>query len=214
VSAVSGARLCGCCNYKDLRRARADLDRVWTGATAYQRIKARYDDAEETAISEAVAELDRLTGGDCREYLRLLTQLTATRPPRVAAEAKRRVRCVADTAPARCDAAALAATGKEQVSTGQLAAALTSYEAAFACKPELHYLRKACVIACDLRDPRRAKAIWKRLSPEDQTGCPRRVHPQRHHRGQAQRPLRHCPLDAPGVAGGLSREKGQEGVGE
>jgi hypothetical protein len=156
---------------KDLQRARTELDRIWTGATAYQRIKARYDAAEDAAIADAAADLERVSSGDCQQYLRLLTQLTATRPPRVAAEAERRVKCVAaptpTPAPTNCNAAALAATGKEQVVAGQLAAALVSYEAAYACKPDLRYLRKACVIACDMRDPKRAKAIWKRLSDDE-----------------------------------------------
>jgi hypothetical protein len=153
---------------KDLKRARTELDHVWTGATGYQRIKTKYDAAEDAVIAEVAAELERVKSGDCQQYLRLLTQVSATKPPRVAAEAERRVKCVAETSPSKCDAAALAATGKEQVVSGQLAAALASYEAAYACKPDMRYLRKACVIACDLRDPRRAKVIWKRLPPEEQ----------------------------------------------
>jgi hypothetical protein len=151
---------------KSLKRARAELDQVWTESSGYQRAKAKYDAAEEAAIAALVAELKRVGRGDCKEYLRILAQERESQPQRVAAEAQRQVECQVAGPPSGCDDTALAAKGKGQVAAGQFAAALATYEAAYACKPERRYLRSAFVITCILKDVPKARSMWARL-PED-----------------------------------------------
>jgi len=155
---------------KNLKRARAELDQVWTGSSAYPRVKARYDAAEEAALTDLVASLKRAKKSDCKEYNRVLAQEGAAQPPRVSTEAQRQVPCVAEESPPGCDLPALDAKGKEQFLAGQLVAAIATYEAAFACKPDPRFLRRAFVAACNLkvRDLKKVKAIWRRLSPDAQ----------------------------------------------
>ena len=64
---------------------------------------------------------------------------------------------------AGCDSAALAEKGKERYESGLLAAALASYEAAWACKPAPVFAEKAFVIACNLPNAGKAKLFWKRM---------------------------------------------------
>jgi hypothetical protein len=65
-----------------------------------------------------------------------------------------------------CDADAFVARGGQQFAAGQLAEALASYEAAYACRREPAQLQKVFVVACNLRDLAKVKSYWKRLSPQ------------------------------------------------
>jgi hypothetical protein len=148
---------------KSLKRAKAELDQVWAESSGYQRIKEKYDAAEAAAIATLVAGLKRVNRGDCKEYLRVLAQEGESQPSRISAEAQRQVECVAESSPSGCDDTALAGEGNAQVAAGQFAAALARYEAAYACKPELRYLRRVLVLACDLKDLKKARSIWRRI---------------------------------------------------
>jgi serine/threonine protein kinase len=150
---------------KNLKQARAALDAIPSAVTSYAKLRAKYDQAEAAAIHEVAARLERAKDGDCKEYNQLLQQERATKPPRVAAEAARQVKCTASAGPLSCDAQALADKAKDQYALGQLAAALAGYEAAWSCKPDPQYAEKAFVIACNLPSAGKAKLFWKRLSP-------------------------------------------------
>jgi hypothetical protein len=70
----------------------------------------------------------------------------------------------APPAPA-CDAAGLAEKGRDQYAIGQLAAALQSFEQAYACKADAAIAEKAFVVACNMVSAPKARLFWKRLSP-------------------------------------------------
>ncbi len=148
---------------KHLKQARAELDQVWAESIDYSSLKRAYDSAESQEIDTLATQLDSVKDASCAAYNQMLATERSTNPPRVIAEASRRVRCVARPA---CDADALVARGGPQFAAGQLAEALASYEAAYACRREPSILQKAFVVVCNLRDLARAKSYWKWLSPQ------------------------------------------------
>jgi serine/threonine protein kinase len=148
---------------KNLKQASSELDQVWAESIDYISLKRAYDSAESQEIDTLATQLDSVKDASCAAYHQLLATERATAPPRVIAEAIRRVRCVARPA---CDANPLVARGGQQFAAGQLAEALASYEAAYACQPEPAQLQKAFVVVCNLRDLAKVKSYWKRLPPQ------------------------------------------------
>ncbi len=149
----------------NLKDARAELDRIPTAATDYARLRQRYDAVEAKAIADVAARLKRaLAGADCKEYDLIVAQERASKPPRVAQEATRQVKCAA-APPAVCDDKALADRGREHFAAGQFAAAMDLFEKAWSCKPDPSHLLKAFAAACNLPLLPKAKLFWKRMSP-------------------------------------------------
>jgi hypothetical protein len=165
---------------KNLKQAKAELDGL-ANVTSYAKLKQAYEKVEDAAVGDLVARLERAKGGDCKEYNQLVEQEKASKPPRVAAEATRQVKCtpagplpsakkasagddLLRPKPPKCDAEALAEKGKEQHALGQYAAALTSFELAWSCKQDPLYAEKAFVIACNLPHAAKAKLFWKRMT--------------------------------------------------
>lgn len=146
----------------NLKRAKAELDQVWTESVDHARLKQAYDDAEAHAIEELSAQLDRAMSPSCEDYSELVAKQRPVTPLRVIAEATRRVPCVA---PPRCNADALSERALAHFSANELAESLALFDAAYACKPSPALLQKAFVIACNLRDAARARSYWKRLPP-------------------------------------------------
>jgi len=68
-------------------------------------------------------------------------------------------------APTTCNSGALAAKGQQLYSVGMFAAALATYELAWACKPDPDYATKAFILACNVPNAAKAKLFWKRISP-------------------------------------------------
>jgi hypothetical protein len=66
-------------------------------------------------------------------------------------------------APDSCDAEALAEKGRDLFATGQLAAALQSFEQAYACKADPFVAEKAFITACNLSSVPKARVHWARL---------------------------------------------------
>jgi eukaryotic-like serine/threonine-protein kinase len=155
---------------RDLKKAAEALRQIPNTALDYRKLKAQYEQAESAAIAAVVQRLKAVTaGGKCREkeYDQILAQERASKPARVAAEAMRLVTCgrTPDPSPIPCDAEALADKGKEQYGNGQLAATLTSYEAAWSCKQDPQYAEKAFITACNLANVSKARVHWKRMTP-------------------------------------------------
>jgi pSer/pThr/pTyr-binding forkhead associated (FHA) protein len=154
---------------KNLKRARAELESL-AGVISHAKLKQRYEQAEDAAVRELVGKLQAAKDADCKQYNQLLSQERAAKPPNVAAEAARQVKCTVQTAttppPAGCNADELAEKGKDQYAQGQLAAALSSYEAAAACKPDVQYTEKSFIIACNIPNVAKAKLYWKRMPPD------------------------------------------------
>lgn len=70
-------------------------------------------------------------------------------------------------APARsCDADALADQGKEHYARGSLAAALASFEQAYACRADPAYAEKAFIAACNLPLVAKAALFYRRMTPQ------------------------------------------------
>jgi len=63
-----------------------------------------------------------------------------------------------------CDADGLAEKGRDQYAAGQLAAALQSFEQAYACKADPTIAQKAFVVACNIPSVPKARLYWKWLS--------------------------------------------------
>lgn len=150
----------------NLKRARAELDQVWTDSVDYANLKRSYDTAETQAIDSLATQLESLKDATCEAYNQLLTKERPARPLRVTAEAARRIPCAPST---KCDADALTNQGRDQFVASRLAEALASYEAAYACRPAPDLLLKAFVVACNLRKTAKARLYWKRLSVESRT---------------------------------------------
>jgi hypothetical protein len=144
---------------RDLRRAEAELRQVWTDSLELPKLRRRYAAAEAQAIADLAAQLDRVKDSDCEEYTALLAKERATKPAHVLEAAAHRTRCT----PPPCLADAYAEKGKQQYAAQQLAAALASYEAAYACRPSADWSAKAFVIACNLSHLPRARLHWRRL---------------------------------------------------
>jgi ABC transport system ATP-binding/permease protein len=155
---------------KNLKKALEEL-RGLTNVTSYAKLKQRYEAVEDAAVRELVEKLKAARDADCRQYNQLLAQEKAAKPPSVAAEAARQVRCTERVAtptppqpPAGCNAEELAEAGAKQYAAGQLAAGLASWEAAWNCKQDPNYAEKAFIIACNLPNQAKAKANWRRMN--------------------------------------------------
>jgi hypothetical protein len=145
---------------RNLKRARAELEQVWTESVEYPALKRKLELAEDQAITDLALDLARVKDSGCEEYKSFLTKQRPLHPARVTAEAARRIPCVPA---AKCDASALAERGRAQFAAGQLAPSLASYEAAYACKSSPNWSEKAFIIACNLQNLPRSKLHWKRL---------------------------------------------------
>jgi serine/threonine protein kinase len=149
-----------------LKRARAELDQVWTESVTYADVKKAYDAAEAQAIGELATALARVKDTSCGEHARVVARARDTSPARVISEAARRSPC---TPPAKCNADELSEKALTQFRANAYAAALALYEAAYTCSPAPALLQKAFIVACNLRNLPKAKAYWKRLSTELRT---------------------------------------------
>ena len=69
---------------------------------------------------------------------------------------------------APCDFDALAARGDQSLAIGAHAAALASFEAALACKPDAKVVSKAYVAACNARNASKARAYFGKLAADRQ----------------------------------------------
>jgi serine/threonine-protein kinase len=154
---------------KDLKKAAFELDGL-RSVTSYSKLKQRYEQAEDTAIRDLVARLQRVNSGTCKEYNQLVQQEKASKPPRVTAEATRQVKCTPSKAAIQssrpvstCNPEELSDKGRDQYASGQLVAAASSYEQAWACKPDPAYAEKGFIIACNIPDLKRARLFWKRM---------------------------------------------------
>jgi len=154
---------------KNLKRARADLEAL-TGVTSYAKLRQRYEQVEDAAVRELVGKLQAAKDADCKQYNQLLNQERAAKPPNVAAEAARQVKCTVatqtPTPPAGCNHEELAERGTQQYAAGQLGAAIDSFEKAWGCKADPQYSEKVFIIACNIPNVTKAKQYWKRLPPD------------------------------------------------
>jgi len=151
---------------RNLRRARAELEQVWTGSLDYAKLKRRYDAAEAQAVPDLAAQLQAVKDAACDKYGELLAKARTVMPTRVTEEAARRTPCVPMK---NCDADALAEKGRKQFGADRAAESLASYVAAYACRPEPVFLQKAFIATCNLHDVTKARSYWKRLSPAQRT---------------------------------------------
>jgi serine/threonine protein kinase len=147
---------------RNLRRARSELEQVWPESVEYAAIKRKYDAAAAQAVADLAVQLERVKDSDCEEYNAVLAKERATKPTQILDAAVRRIPCT----PPPCLAQAYADKGQQQYAAGQLAAALASYESAYACRAAPQWSEKAFVIACNLKQPPKAKLHWRRLTPE------------------------------------------------
>jgi eukaryotic-like serine/threonine-protein kinase len=149
---------------KDLKRAKAEFDQIWTGSTSYQQTKLKYENLEIQVINNVIAQLERVT--DCEEYNAILARERAENPPHVAAEAAYQIKCTAK--PLDCNHKEFADRGIEQYARSEFAAALASYEQAWRCKHDAAYAEKIFIIACNSTNAEKARLFWKRLPAEMQ----------------------------------------------
>jgi serine/threonine protein kinase len=71
----------------------------------------------------------------------------------------------AKSSPTSCNNEALATKGQQLYSVGMFAAALATYEVAWACKQDPDYAVKAFILACHVPNVAKAKLFWRRVSP-------------------------------------------------
>jgi serine/threonine protein kinase len=154
---------------KNLRKALDELKGL-ANVTSYAKLKQKYEAIEDAAVRELVEKLKAAKDTDCKQYNQLLAQEKAAKPPSVAAEAARQVKCaekVATPTPTMpgvgCNAEVFAEKGAQQYSDGQLPAAVASWEAAWGCKQDPSYAEKAFIIACNIPNAAKAKLNWKRM---------------------------------------------------
>jgi hypothetical protein len=147
---------------RDLKRAQAELDQVWTESLDYPKIQRKYAAAEMQAIAELAAKLEYALSPSCAEYSALLAKQRAAKPPRVAAEAARQVTCT-PLSPTRCDARALAEEGRQLHAAGKLVRAIASYDASWTCSKSDQTATRGFIIACNIPSLHKAKVFWKRL---------------------------------------------------
>jgi serine/threonine-protein kinase len=152
---------------KNLRDARSELDQVPPASVEYPKLKYRYAQAENQAIAGLVAELGRVKDLDCEAYNALVEKERASRsmPAHVITIATRKVPCT------RCDADALARKAADELAKRRYAAALVSYDASLACRPDPALLRKALEVACRNNALAKAKSFWKRLPAGSRAGA-------------------------------------------
>jgi hypothetical protein len=149
----------------DLEKARQELDQIPPAASGYREVKRGYDAAEAAAIAALVARLERVKGGDCKEYNAIVGQERQRKPPRVAAEATRQVRCTAgQPAAPPCDHEGFADKAREHHAAGRNAAAYVAFEQAYACSKDASFAEKAFISACNIPNLAWAKLQWRRLN--------------------------------------------------
>ena len=146
----------------DLKRAWAEFAQIWPDAADAPGLKRRYFAEEAKQIDALATLLEGAVDASCQGYQQLLAKHRASDSPRVVQEAARRTPCT--VARPTCDADGLIARGGQQFGAGQYAQALATYEAAYACRPASLLLQKQLVVACNLHDLARARALWRRLS--------------------------------------------------
>jgi hypothetical protein len=152
---------------KNLRDARSELDQVPPASVEYPKLKYKYAQAENQAIAGLVAELGRVKDLDCEAYNALVEKERASRsmPAHVITIATRKVPCT------RCDADALARKAADELAKRRYAAALASYDASLACRPDPALLRKALEVACRNNALAKARSFWKRLPAGARAGA-------------------------------------------
>jgi hypothetical protein len=150
---------------KDLKRAKTELDQIWTGSRSYERSKLKYEGLEFQVILALVTRLQLAKDASCQMYNQVLASERDKSPPRVIQEATRQVKCVpaSPASPAECDHADLARTGLEFHAMGRHDRALQAFASAWNCKPELPYAEKAFITACNDSNLKKAKFFWKQL---------------------------------------------------
>jgi serine/threonine protein kinase len=147
----------------DLKRAWAEFAQIWPDAADAAGLKRRYFAEEAKQIDALATLLEAAADASCQGYQQQLARHRASDSPRVVQEAARRAPCT--VARPSCDADGLVARGSQQFSAGQYAQSLATYEAAYACRPASVLLQKQLVVACNLHDLAKARALWRRLSP-------------------------------------------------
>jgi eukaryotic-like serine/threonine-protein kinase len=152
---------------KDLKKARSELDALSARVTSYAQLRQSYQQLEAAAIRDVAARLERVKGGDCKEYDQIVQKEKALQPPRVVAEATRQVPCMPSTAPqpTSCIPQVFAEQGQAYYAHGRYGAALASYEAAWTCKEDPQYAEKAFIMACNIPNITNAKLFWRRMPP-------------------------------------------------
>jgi hypothetical protein len=115
-----------------LKRAKAEIDQVWSGSAGYASVKRAYDTVEAQEIGALATQLKGVKDATCEAYNRLLATHRALDPPRIAVEAAGRVECKASP---KCNADALEARARALFNQNRYTFALEAYDAAYACKP-------------------------------------------------------------------------------
>jgi eukaryotic-like serine/threonine-protein kinase len=146
---------------KILRRARDEIELVWTESVELPRLRSKYAAAETQVITELAASLEQAKTATCAEYEALLAKERVAQPTRVITEVTRRSTCT--PAPQKCDADALAQKGKDEWAKRRYAASLESYDASLKCRPDANLARKAFGFACEAHAVAKAKVFWKLL---------------------------------------------------
>ncbi len=143
-----------------LKRARAELDRVWPDSVDLPDLQRAYAVAEAQATDALAAQLDSAKDASCAAYHQVLTRSRAVDPPGVAQEAARRSPCKP-----KCDADALEARARALFNQSRYDDALDAYDKAYACRPAMALLRNAFIVACNMGDQVEARSYWKQLPP-------------------------------------------------
>jgi serine/threonine-protein kinase len=76
-----------------LKQAKAEIDQVWSDAVDDAELQRAYAAAEAQEIDALATQLDSMKDASCAAYNQLLTEYSASDPPRVVQEATRRVPC-------------------------------------------------------------------------------------------------------------------------
>jgi hypothetical protein len=147
---------------RNLRRAKAELDRIWSESVEYPELKRKYESAEAQTIARLAAELAQVKDSGCEEYQAFLDKQRSSKPKNVLDAAARRTSC---TPEAKCDADALAQQAHAHFSAHRLDASLRAYEAAYACSPTPSRALQTFMVACNLRNVAKARSYWKQIPP-------------------------------------------------
>jgi hypothetical protein len=140
--------------------------RVEPGSTV--EVRPREAAREAPTVGAAAPSLEQM-----KQELRALEQRIAEVEKERAAEEEKAAVSAPQTPPGPrpappapgCDADGLAEKGRDQYAAGQLAAALQSFEQAYACKADPTIAQKAFVVACNIPSVSKARLYWKWLSP-------------------------------------------------
>jgi hypothetical protein len=144
---------------RNLKRAKAELEKIGADTPELAGLKERYVAAENQAIASLAAMLGQVKDIHCRTYEELLVKERAAKPPRVVTEATRRVPCT------KCNADALVQKAQDELAKRRYTASLDAYDAALRCRPDSALARKAIEVACDNHALAKAKLFWGFLPP-------------------------------------------------